>query len=310
MWSSLVRLKWYCPIDKIGFSKSLEVDDRIPVIWTLELQKLVPPAAPAAWHPPPPPPPLQVTASQGSNPASNGIFLVQSYQWLKNWHSSGTLPGVWCYRFSAGTGQPSVGILWLGVVEILICSFCLSMAAGKIVWSVPLQFLRLVIPSSSFLSSTSFSPSSSYSSSFFSFSHALPLLIVLLLLLLFYFFFFGFFFFLHLFILFHFSSSVPSSSAHRLLGIVVKASASGAQVPGFECDGIFHTSDFKIGTPVATLTGVWPYRVNTGTGQPGVHILWLGLIESLICSFYLSVAAHKIVWADPSLRYTSMLLGR
>ena len=33
-------------------------------------------------------------------------------------------------------------------------------------------------------------------------------------------------------------------------------------------------------------------------------------MESLICSFYLSVAARKIVCADPSLRYTGMLLGR
>ena len=30
----------------------------------------------------------------------------------------------------------------------------------------------------------------------------------------------------------------------------------------------------------------------------------------MICNFYLSVAARKIVSADPSLRYTSMLLGR
>ena len=33
-------------------------------------------------------------------------------------------------------------------------------------------------------------------------------------------------------------------------------------------------------------------------------------MESLIRSFYLSVAARKIVCADPSLRYTRMLLGR
>ena len=43
------------------------------------------------------------------------------------------------------------------------------------------------------------------------------------------------------------------------------------------CAGIFsgssHTSDFKIGTPVATLPGAWRYRVSTGTGQPGVSIL-------------------------------------
>ena len=30
----------------------------------------------------------------------------------------------------------------------------------------------------------------------------------------------------------------------------------------------------------------------------------------MICNLYLSVAARKIVCADPSLRYTSMLLGR
>ena len=32
-------------------------------------------------------------------------------------------------------------------------------------------------------------------------------------------------------------------------------------------------------------------------------------IFRLICNFYLSVAAHKIVFEDRSLRYTSMLLG-
>ena len=39
-------------------------------------------------------------------------------------------------------------------------------------------------------------------------------------------------------------------------------------------------------------------------------ILSLGEIQSLICNFYLSVAACTIVWADPSLRHTGMLLGR
>ena len=76
----------------------------------------------------------------------------------------------------------------------------------------------------------------------------------------------------------------------------------------FLCLG--HTTDSKIGTPVATLTGAWRYRVSAGTGRPGVSILWLGEAESLICNFYLSVAAHRIVWADPSQRYTSILLGR
>ena len=82
------------------------------------------------------------------------------------------------------------------------------------------------------------------------------------------------------------------------------------KIPGSNpaCTGIFsgssNTSDSKIGTPVATLPGAWSYGVSAGTGRPGVSI------ESLICSFYLSVAARKIVRADPSLRYTSMLLGR
>ena len=103
---------------------------------------------------------------------------------------------------------------------------------------------------------------------------------------------------------------------HRLVGLVVKASASRTKVPGSNpaCAGIFsgssHTSDLKIGTPVATLPGAWRYRVSTGTGRPGVSILWLGEVERLICNFYLSVAARRIVCADPSLRYTSLLLGR
>ena len=41
--------------------------------------------------------------------------------------------------------------------------------------------------------------------------------------------------------------------------------------------GIFsvssHTSDLKIGTPVATLPGAWRHKVSTGTGRPGVSIL-------------------------------------
>ena len=64
----------------------------------------------------------------------------------------------------------------------------------------------------------------------------------------------------------------------RLVGLVVKASASGAEDPGFESHlrrdftGSSHTSDFKIGTPVATLPGAWHYRVSAGTGRPGVII--------------------------------------
>ena len=78
-------------------------------------------------------------------------------------------------------------------------------------------------------------------------------------------------------------------------------------IPGsnLACTGIFlgrHTSDLKIDTPVASLPGAWRDRVSAGTGRPVVSMLWLGELESLICSFYRSVAARKIVWADPSLR--------
>ena len=97
-------------------------------------------------------------------------------------------------------------------------------------------------------------------------------------------------------------------SLDRLGGLVVKASASGAEDPGFESR--LPRDFFWVDLKLTTLPGAWHYRVSAGTGRPGVSILWLGEVESLICNFYLSVAAGKIVWADPSLRYTRMLLGR
>ena len=87
----------------------------------------------------------------------------------------------------------------------------------------------------------------------------------------------------------------------HLTGLVVKASASRSEDPGFESrlhwDFYWssHTSDFKVGTPVATQLGAWHDRVSAGTGWPGVSVLWLGKMESLICNVCLSVAAHKIV---------------
>ena len=50
---------------------------------------------------------------------------------------------------------------------------------------------------------------------------------------------------------------------------------------------------------MATQPGAWHYRVSAWTGWPGVSILWLGEMESSICNFYLSVAAHKIVQTGP-----------
>ena len=56
-----------------------------------------------------------------------------------------------------------------------------------------------------------------------------------------------------------------------------------------------HTSNFKTGTPEATLPGAWHYRVSTGTGWSGVSIFLLCEIESFICNLYLSLAACTIV---------------
>ena len=72
---------------------------------------------------------------------------------------------------------------------------------------------------------------------------------------------------------------LPSQLHDRLVGLVVKASASRAEDPGFESrlrgdsSGSSHTSDFKIGTPVATLPDAWRYWVSDCTGWPGVSIL-------------------------------------
>ena len=60
---------------------------------------------------------------------------------------------------------------------------------------------------------------------------------------------------------------------------MVKASTLRVEDPGFEShlhrdfSGSSHTSDLKIGTPVAILPGTWRYRVSAGTGRPGVSIL-------------------------------------
>ena len=78
----------------------------------------------------------------------------------------------------------------------------------------------------------------------------------------------------------------------HLVGQVVKASASWAEDPEFDSrlrhgdfSGPSHTSDLKIGTQVATLPCAWRYRVSSGTGWPGVSIMGLGEVESLICNF-------------------------
>ena len=65
--------------------------------------------------------------------------------------------------------------------------------------------------------------------------------------------------------------------SHLLVGLVVRRPPRERKIPGSNPAGTFsgssHTSDLKIGTPVATLPGAWLYRVSTGTGRPGVSIL-------------------------------------
>ena len=110
-------------------------------------------------------------------------------------------------------------------------------------------------------------------------------------------------------------SGIANLICHCLTGLVVTASASRAEDPGSDSrlrhdfSGVESYQWLKIGTPEATLPGAWCHRVSAGTGWPGVSILWLGEMESWICNFYLSVAARKIVWADPSPRYIRMLPG-
>ena len=75
------------------------------------------------------------------------------------------------------------------------------------------------------------------------------------------------------------STSPSSPSAYHLVGLVVRCPPRERKIPGLNpvCAGIFsgssHTSDSKIGTPVATLPGAWRYRVSAGTGWPAVSIL-------------------------------------
>ena len=61
---------------------------------------------------------------------------------------------------------------------------------------------------------------------------------------------------------------------------MVKASTSGAADPGFDSrlsrgdfSGSSHTSDWKIGTPVATLSSAGRSKVSAGTSWPGIRML-------------------------------------
>ena len=73
--------------------------------------------------------------------------------------------------------------------------------------------------------------------------------------------------------------SVPAL-ADRLVGLVVKATASREAHPEFDFrlrlgdfSGSSHASDLNIGSPVATLPGAWSFWVRFWTGWPGVSVL-------------------------------------
>ena len=106
-----------------------------------------------------------------------------------------------------------------------------------------------------------------------------------------------------------------SEKGDHLVGLVVKASPSRAEDPGFESR--LHQDFF----------GVESYQSYQwhSSGYPARRLVlqgqcwdWLarcqytmtGVDGKVVCNFYLSVAASKIVCADPCLRYTCMLLGR
>ena len=69
---------------------------------------------------------VKASASCAEDPGlgERDFSWVGSYQWLKKMDPPvATLPGAWRYRVSAGTGWPSVSILWLGEMESLVCNF-------------------------------------------------------------------------------------------------------------------------------------------------------------------------------------------
>ena len=72
--------------------------------------------------------------------------------------------------------------------------------------------------------------------------------------------------------------------------------------------GSSHTSDLNIGIPVAPLPDAWCFIGSAlGLVSPvSVYRDWVKR-KALICSF--CVAARKIVWADPPLKYTSVWKG-
>ena len=56
-------------------------------------------------------------------------------------------------------------------------------------------------------------------------------------------------------------------------GVCLESVRSGVRFPLGDFSGSIHTSDLKIGNPVATLPGAWLHGISAGAGWPGVSIL-------------------------------------
>ena len=75
------------------------------------------------------------------------------------------------------------------------------------------------------------------------------------------------------------STSSEVLIVYRIIGQMVKASASRTAHPGFDSrlrrdlSGSSYASGLEIGAPVATLPGSWLYKVGTGTCWSAVSIL-------------------------------------
>ena len=70
---------------------------------------------------------------------------------------------------------------------------------------------------------------------------------------------------------------VSSTGDAHLVGLVVEPRELASRVDDLGSESRLwwdtsDTSDLKIGTPVATLPGIWCYRVSAGTGWPDVSI--------------------------------------
>ena len=72
-------------------------------------------------------------------------------------------------------------------------------------------------------------------------------------------------------------TSIVFPNTITLSGLLVKDSASRAGlILALAVDllfGLSHTSDVRFGIPVATLSGVWRYRISARIGRPGAGIM-------------------------------------